>query len=61
VLQLARNIGVRVIAEGVETAQQLAVLQSLRCDMAQGYFLGRPMPADQVLAWSATARIGKGG
>jgi diguanylate cyclase (GGDEF)-like protein len=59
VLQLARNIGVRVIAEGVETAQQLAVLQSLRCDMAQGYLLGRPMPADQVLAWSRTAAVGK--
>jgi diguanylate cyclase (GGDEF)-like protein len=60
VLQLARNIGVRVIAEGVETTQQLAVLQSLRCDMAQGYLLGRPMPADQVLTWSRTAVIGKG-
>jgi len=59
VLQLARNIGVRVIAEGVETSQQLAVLQSLRCDMAQGYFLGRPMPAEQVLAWSRTAMVGK--
>ena len=59
VLQLARNIGVRVIAEGVETAQQLAVLQSLRCDMAQGYFLGRPMPAEQVLAWSKTVMLGK--
>jgi diguanylate cyclase (GGDEF)-like protein len=59
VLQLARNIGVRVIAEGVETSQQLAVLQSLRCDMAQGYFLGRPMPAEQILAWSKTAVVGK--
>ncbi|HEV2700318.1 MAG TPA: EAL domain-containing protein [Steroidobacteraceae bacterium] len=59
VLQLARNIGVRVIAEGVETTQQLAVLQSLRCDMAQGYLLGRPMPANQVLAWSSTAMIGR--
>jgi EAL domain-containing protein (putative c-di-GMP-specific phosphodiesterase class I) len=55
VLQLARNIGVRVIAEGVETFPQLAVLQSLRCDMAQGYLLGRPMPLGQILAWSRTA------
>jgi diguanylate cyclase (GGDEF)-like protein len=59
VLQLARNIGVRVIAEGVETPQQLAVLQSLRCDMAQGYLLGRPMSAEQVLVWSRTAGVGK--
>jgi EAL domain-containing protein (putative c-di-GMP-specific phosphodiesterase class I) len=50
---LARNINVRVIAEGVETAEQLALLQSLRCDMAQGYFLGRPMPIEAV----ATHRV----
>ncbi len=50
---LARNINVRVIAEGVETAEQLALLQSLQCDMAQGYFLGRPMPIDAV----ATHRV----
>ena len=57
VLQLARNIGVRVIAEGVETSQQLAVLQSLRCDMAQGYLLGRPMLAEQIPSWSRTAAL----
>jgi EAL domain-containing protein (putative c-di-GMP-specific phosphodiesterase class I) len=34
-------------------------LQSLRCDMAQGYFLGRPMPAQQVLAWRSAAVAGK--
>ena len=45
---LARNINVRVIAEGVETAEQLALLQSLQCDMAQGYFLGRPMPIEAL-------------
>jgi diguanylate cyclase (GGDEF)-like protein len=46
---LARNINVRVIAEGVETAEQLALLQSLQCDMAQGYFLGRPMPLEALV------------
>lgn len=50
---LARNINVRVIAEGVETAEQLALLQSLQCDMAQGYFLGRPMPIEAL----ATHRV----
>jgi len=50
---LARNINVRVIAEGVETAEQLALLQSLQCDMAQGYFLGRPMPLEAL----ATHRV----
>ena len=47
---LARNINVRVVAEGVETAEQLALLQSLQCDMAQGYFLGRPMPIEALPA-----------
>jgi EAL domain-containing protein (putative c-di-GMP-specific phosphodiesterase class I) len=46
---LARNINVRVVAEGVETAEQLALLQSLQCDMAQGYFLGRPMPIEAIV------------
>jgi len=47
-IQLARNIGVRVIAEGIETPEQLAILQSLGCDMAQGYLLGRPMSIEQI-------------
>jgi diguanylate cyclase (GGDEF)-like protein len=50
-IQLARNLGVRVIAEGVETAAQLAVLHSLQCDMAQGYYLAAPMPIDALPGW----------
>ncbi|HYL70978.1 MAG TPA: bifunctional diguanylate cyclase/phosphodiesterase [Candidatus Dormibacteraeota bacterium] len=53
---LARNINVRVIAEGVETAEQLALLQSLQCDMAQGYFLGRPMPIEAVASFRIPTR-----
>lgn len=58
---LARNINVRVIAEGVETAEQLALLQSLQCDMAQGYFLGRPMPIEAVAAFRIPTRGRSGG
>jgi len=54
---LARNINVRVVAEGVETAEQLALLQSLQCDMAQGYFLGRPMPLEALATLQIPLRI----
>jgi diguanylate cyclase (GGDEF)-like protein len=54
---LARNINVKVIAEGVETAEQLALLQSLQCDMAQGYFLGRPMPIEAVAAHRVPVQV----
>jgi diguanylate cyclase (GGDEF)-like protein len=43
---LAHNLGLKVTAEGVETAEQIAQLQALECDAAQGYHLARPMPAD---------------
>jgi EAL domain-containing protein (putative c-di-GMP-specific phosphodiesterase class I) len=42
---LARQLGIEVVAEGVETAEQRAFLVSTGCEFAQGYFLGSPMPA----------------
>jgi diguanylate cyclase len=42
---LARALGVKTVAEGVESAEQLALIQKLGCDVAQGYFIGRPVPA----------------
>lgn len=43
---LGHNLGLLVTAEGVETAQQLGLLQSLGCDQIQGYLVGRPAPVD---------------
>lgn len=52
VVQLAHALDMPVCAEGIETAEQLAVLQDSGCDLAQGYFLGRPAatPAGERLA-----------
>jgi diguanylate cyclase (GGDEF)-like protein/PAS domain S-box-containing protein len=48
IIQLAHNLGLQVIAEGVETAAQVAVLRQLDCDVVQGFYFGRPMPASEV-------------
>ncbi|MCY1272541.1 diguanylate cyclase (GGDEF) domain protein [compost metagenome] len=48
---LGHNFGMQLVAEGVEDAETAAALLRLGCDIAQGYFFGRPMPAEQVVAW----------
>ncbi|AGL18330.1 bifunctional diguanylate cyclase/phosphodiesterase [Actinoplanes sp. N902-109] len=45
IVQLGRSLGMTTVAEGIEDAVQLAILRDLRCDLAQGYFLSRPLPA----------------
>lgn len=50
IITMAHSLGLKVIAEGVETAQQLQRLQELGCDRAQGYLLGRPMPPHEITA-----------
>jgi EAL domain-containing protein (putative c-di-GMP-specific phosphodiesterase class I) len=47
-IQLAHTLGASVVAEGVETAEQLYRLRALSCDVAQGYFIGRPMRPGQI-------------
>ena len=54
VIAMGKALGLKVIAEGVETPEQLAVLRSLGCDHVQGYLLARPMPAAQFLAFFRT-------
>ncbi len=52
-IELGHSLGLRVVAEGVETAETLATLTSLGCDEVQGYVIARPMPGDSVLPWLA--------
>jgi EAL domain-containing protein (putative c-di-GMP-specific phosphodiesterase class I) len=44
-INMAHASGIKTIAEGVETQEQLDILMKLDCDQVQGYFLGRPVPA----------------
>jgi EAL domain-containing protein (putative c-di-GMP-specific phosphodiesterase class I) len=48
VLNLGQNLDIRVVAEGVETTAQAALLWEQGCDLGQGYFFGRPMAAEAV-------------
>jgi diguanylate cyclase (GGDEF)-like protein len=48
-IDLAHHLGLTVVAEGIEDARSLALLQQHGCDLAQGFHLGRPVPADTLL------------
>jgi len=50
VISLGKALGLKLVAEGVETALQLETLRLLSCDLAQGYFLAKPLPAVQLEA-----------
>jgi diguanylate cyclase (GGDEF)-like protein len=52
-IELARNLGLGVVAEGVESEAILRDLADLSCDIAQGFFLSRPLPARELDAWMA--------
>jgi diguanylate cyclase (GGDEF)-like protein len=51
VVALASACGMRALAEGVETVEQLALAATLGCTFAQGYHIARPMPADELWEW----------
>ena len=62
-LDLARKLGITAVAEGVESQEDLNLLRNLGCDLAQGYFIARPMEAGRYLDWvrEARQRFGRGG
>ncbi|AQW68521.1 putative bifunctional diguanylate cyclase/phosphodiesterase [Pseudomonas parafulva] len=58
IVALGRALGLRIVAEGVETSGQQAFLTRLGCDALQGYLLGRPVPAEQLLESSPGPAMG---
>ena len=50
IVGIGRALGMSVVAEGVETSAQLAVLSGFGCHFAQGFLLARPMPLEQLMA-----------
>lgn len=52
-IDLAHNLGLRVVAEGVETQEVLDLLEILDCDVVQGYLLSKPVTAEEAIEWLA--------
>jgi EAL domain-containing protein (putative c-di-GMP-specific phosphodiesterase class I) len=53
-IELAHNMNLKVVAEGVEDEQTLRQISKLGCEEAQGYFISRPVPPDELIDWLAT-------
>ncbi|WP_164931941.1 EAL domain-containing protein [Janthinobacterium sp. 17J80-10] len=51
VIALGKRLGVKVVAEGIETEAAFSLLRECKCDLGQGYLLSKPMPADQFRRW----------
>ncbi|WP_263081834.1 EAL domain-containing response regulator [Endozoicomonas sp. Mp262] len=50
-LSLAQNLGLKTVAEGIEQSKDWQLLRDLHCEMAQGFFIGKPMPASELDDW----------
>ncbi len=48
---MSKALGLKVIAEGVETKEQAEVVRDLGCHLIQGYYCAKPMPFDKLLVW----------
>jgi len=60
VIQMAHNLGLSVVAEGIEELETAQSLRLLGCDSGQGYHFGRPMPAEALEAWARQQGAGHG-
>jgi len=55
-IEIGHELEMRVVAEGVETPEQLEILRSCGCDTAQGYLFSHPLPAEELVRWLSTYR-----
>jgi diguanylate cyclase (GGDEF)-like protein/PAS domain S-box-containing protein len=51
IIEIGKTLGIKAVAEGVETIEQASILRDLGCDMLQGYAFAQPMSADKLIAW----------
>ena len=51
IISIAKVRGLKIVAEGVETEEQLRILKEEGCDICQGYYFSRPLPASDFLTW----------
>jgi EAL domain-containing protein (putative c-di-GMP-specific phosphodiesterase class I) len=58
IISLARSFKMTVVAEGVETHEQLGLLRDMECDQSQGYLHSKPLPAVELLELLRSARNG---
>jgi EAL domain-containing protein (putative c-di-GMP-specific phosphodiesterase class I) len=59
IIAMSHALGLAVVAEGVENAETWELLRSLECDLAQGFYLGRPLPAEELEAWIEDCRMSR--
>src|SRR3954451_6863206 len=60
IVALTRTLGIRSVAEGVETTEHLRLVREAGCDLAQGWLLAHPMPAEDIPRWVVRLRAAEG-
>jgi EAL domain-containing protein (putative c-di-GMP-specific phosphodiesterase class I) len=56
-IELAHNMGLTVVAEGIEDEDTLRQLSDLGCEQAQGFFMSKPVSSDDLLHWLSTRKV----
>jgi len=55
-IELGHNLGLRVVAEGVESQEAAESLRLMRCDLAQGFYISKPLSAEDLVSWRRRVR-----